>query len=296
MLGLLGLGGSALIAPVAEAPEVTGALSGASPDAAIASKLQQLAALNSDMASSDCDFAVDPAIIEACDQLSAQAKKLAAEIDGLRPLAVADAALSKAPPQPKPYTFKTLTNPAMSYRTFCVRECDGYYYPLSEASMPGAFITDEAKCQSSCSSPAELFYSVIPGEDAGQMVALTGERYYAKLANAFRYRSEYVDGCACKPKPWSTEAKAVFDRRAVIATRTWSERLIATGAAAAAKVLAAPEAKIAAAPAHAKARYSQAVSERPRFRPFFRPFRDNAGVQAANEPPQQRRFFLFRNR
>ena len=126
------------------------------------------------------------------------------------------------------------------------------------------------------------------------MVALTGERYYAKLANAFRYRSEYVDGCDCKPKPWSAEA--VFDRRAVIATRTWSERIVATGAAAAAKVLAAPEAKIAAAPAHAKARYSQAVSERPRFRPFFRPFRDNAGVQAANEPPQQRRFFLFRNR
>ena len=295
-MGLLGLGGSALIAPVAEAPEVTGTLSGASPDAAIASKLQQLAALNSDMANSDCDFAVDPAIIEACDQLGAQAKKLTAEIDGLRALAAADAGLPKAPPLPKPYTFKTLTNPAMSYRTFCVRECDGYYYPLSEASMPGAFITDEAKCRSSCSSPAELFYSVIPNEDAGQMVALTGERY-GKLANAFRYRSEYVDGCACKPKPWSAEAKVVFDRRAVIATRTRSERIVATGAAAAAKVLAAPEAKIAAAPAHATARYSQAVSERPRFRPFFRPFRDNAGVQAANEPPQQqRRFFLFRNR
>ena len=59
---------------------------------------------------------------------------------------------------------------------------------------------------------------------------------------------------------------------------------------------AAQNVKVAAAPVRAKARYSQAVNERPRFRPFFRPFRYNA-VQAANEPlPQQRRFFLFRNR
>ena len=88
----------------------------------------------------------------------------------------------------------------------------------------------------------------------------------------------------------------MFARRAVIATRTQSERIVAAGAAESAKVLAAPEVKIAAAPVRAKARYSQAVSERPRFHPFFRPFRYNAGVQAAYEPPPQRRFFLFRNR
>ena len=69
-----------------------------------------------------------------------------------------------------------------------------------------------------------------------QMVALTGERY-GEIANAFRYRSEYVEGCACKPKPWSAEAKVMFDRRAVLATRTPNEEIVAAGAGEVAKLL-----------------------------------------------------------
>ena len=65
----------------------------------------------------------------------------------------------------------------------------------------------EVKCQSSCSSPAKLFYSAIPGQDAGEMVALTGERY-GEIANAFRYRSEYVEGCACKPNPGAQKRRS----------------------------------------------------------------------------------------
>ena len=68
------------------------------------------------------------------------------------------------------------------------------------------------------------------------MVALTGERY-GEIANAFRYRSEYVEGCACKPKPWSAEAKVMFDRRAVLATRTPNEKIVAAGAGEVAKLL-----------------------------------------------------------
>jgi hypothetical protein len=81
-----------------------------------------------------------------------------------------------------------------------VRECDGFYYPLSEASTPGSFLAEEAKCQSSCSSPAKLFYSAIPGEDVGEMVALTGERY-GEIANAFRYRSELSRAAPASPNP-----------------------------------------------------------------------------------------------
>ena len=304
-MGLLGLIGSAAIAAAAETPEVTGALTGASLDAAIASKVQQLAELKRNIVNWDCDYAVDPAIIEGCEQLDAQAQALASELDTLKAQAGAawtghkqEASEPKLTlPHPTPYPYKVRTSPNMSYRTFCVRMCDGFYYPLSEASTPGSFLTDEAKCQSSCSSPAKLFYSTIPDEDAGKMVALTGERY-GEIANAFRYRTEYVDDCACKPKPWSAEAKVVFDRRATLATRTLSERIVAAGTAEVAKVLAAPEVKVGAARARAtKVRYGQRAIERPRLRPFFRPFRYNAGLQAANEPPQQqRRFFLFRNR
>jgi uncharacterized protein DUF2865 len=138
-----------------------------------------------------------------------------------------------------------------------------------------------------CSSPAQLFYSAVPGEDAGAMVALTGERY-GEIANAFRYRSEYVEGCACKPKPWSAEAKVMFDRRAVLATRTPNEEIVAAGTGEVAKLLGAGEAKVAVRATRAKPRYGQAMIERPRFRSFFRPFRyASAGPQAANEPLPQ---------
>jgi len=284
-------------AVIAAPTGVTRSSSGASLDAAMASKVQQLTALKGNITESECDYAVDAAITEGCDQLIAQAQSLAAEIEALK------AETGKAAPNPaahpsslKPYSFKARTNPNMSYRTFCVRECDGFYYPLSEASTPGSFLADEAKCQSSCSSPAKLFYSAVPGDDAGEMVALTGERY-GEIANAFRYRSEYVESCACKPKAWSAEAKVMFDRRAVIATRTPNEKIVAAGAGEVAKLLGAGEAKVAVRATSSKSQYARVFVERPRLLPFFRPFRyASAGPQTAAEPLPQHRFFLFRER
>jgi hypothetical protein len=277
---------------IAAPAEVTRSSSAAPLDAAIASKVQQLAALKRNIAESECDYAVDAAIIEGCDQLIAQAQSLAAEIDALK-AQTAEESLAKTP---KPYSFKARTNPNMSYRTFCVRECDGFYYPLNEASTPGSFPADEAKCQSSCSASAKLFYSPGAGTDAAEMVSLAGERY-GETTNAFRYRSEYVEGCACKPRPWTAEAKVLFDRRAVLATRTPDERIVAAGAAEVAKLLSAGQVKVAVR-ASGKPRYSQAIGERPRFRPLFRPFRYAfaASAQAQTEPSPQRRFFLFRER
>ena len=291
-IAALALASTAVIAAPAE---VTRSADGSSLDAAIASKVEQLAAVKLNISEAGCDYAVDAAIIEACDQLTAQAQKLAAEIDALK-AETTEASLVKAPPpQAKFYSFKAGTNPNMSYRTFCVRECDGFYYPLSEASTPDSFLAGEAKCQSSCSSPAKLFYSATPGEDAGAMVALTGERY-DELANAFRYRSEYVDGCGCKPKPWTAAARVLFDRRATLATRTPNERIVAAGAGEVGKLLTAPETKVAVHAAGGKSRYGQIV-ERPRFLPFLRPFRYAfAGAPEGNERLPQRRFFLFRGR
>jgi hypothetical protein len=134
-----------------------------------------------------------------------------------------------APPRLKPYTYRWRTSPNASYRTVCVRLCDGFFYPINDASRPDNFLAEDKACRSSCSAPARLFYQPLPGEDAQAMVALTGE-LYADLPNAFRYRSEYVDACACKPKPWSAEAKAEYQQRAVLAARTEAERIVAAGA------------------------------------------------------------------
>ncbi len=262
-------------------------------DDVIASKEQQLEALKLDIAEAGCDYAVDEPIIEGCQQLGAQAQALAVEIETRKAQADQAAAKASEPQASRRYSFVAHTKPNMSYRTFCVRECDGFYYPLSQSSTPSSFIADEAKCWSSCSSPAKLFYSPASSDDAGEMVSLTGE-HYGDLANAFRFRSEYISGCACRPKPWTAEAKVMFDRRAVMATRTANERVVAAGAAEVAKLLTAPpEPKVAVHVTSGRSRYSQVVVERPLFRSLFRPFRLAFGAQAANETSPQHRFFLF---
>ena len=88
--------------------------------------------------------------------------------------------------------------PFATYRTLCVRTCDGYYFPVSYSTLPSRFSTDIAQCQSQCAAPAELFVYRNPGEEAEQMVSSDGRTAYNDLPHAWRYRKEYVKGCSCK--------------------------------------------------------------------------------------------------
>lgn len=84
-----------------------------------------------------------------------------------------------------------------TYRTLCVRKCDGYYFPISFSTVPSRFATDEQTCQSMCpGADATLYIYRNPGEAVDQMVSLTGEPYTA-LPTAFRYRQEYDAACTC---------------------------------------------------------------------------------------------------
>jgi Protein of unknown function (DUF2865) len=125
-------------------------------------------------------------------------------------------------------------------------------------------------------------------EEVEQMVALDGDRY-ADLANAFRYRTEYVANCRCKPEPWSAEAKADYERRAVIAAQTPEQRTVAAGVAEAAKILAGGDIEI----AQGDAGYSQAGAYRPRFYARYRFSRYSSNLPP--QLPQPRRFLLFGN-
>ena len=85
-----------------------------------------------------------------------------------------------------------------TYRTLCVRTCDGYYFPISFSTVPSRFANDEQTCQSMCpGAEAALYVYRNPGEDPSQMVSLTGEAYSA-LPTAFRYRQEYDAACTCR--------------------------------------------------------------------------------------------------
>jgi hypothetical protein len=88
------------------------------------------------------------------------------------------------------------------YRTLCVRTCDGFYWPISNAAPESRFRRDRNVCESSCSQEAKLFYAPQGDSDAGQMMGLDGKPYSA-LANAFLYRKALQPQCQCKPGPWA---------------------------------------------------------------------------------------------
>lgn len=78
------------------------------------------------------------------------------------------------------------------FRTLCVRISDGYYFPVSFATIRSNFDVDEAKCQAS--NPGEelrLFVHRNPSQEPEEMVDLTGLAY-ADLPNAFLYRTKFV--------------------------------------------------------------------------------------------------------
>lgn len=106
-----------------------------------------------------------------------------------------------------------------SYRTLCVRMCDGFYFPISHATSSSNFAQDAEKCSATCGD-ARLFYYPNPGGDIEGMLDLTG-RAYASYPTAFRYRKKLVEGCQCRPQPW-TEAEQARHRAYAAASRPGS--------------------------------------------------------------------------
>ncbi len=97
--------------------------------------------------------------------------------------------------------------PGSTYRTICVRMCDGYYFPINFATTEQSFATDEETCQRQCGTPAKLYYYPNPGGEVQQAIALDGTPYTA-LHNAFRYRKELVKSCSCRGQPEGVDATA----------------------------------------------------------------------------------------
>jgi len=99
------------------------------------------------------------------------------------------------------------TAPQTTFRTVCVRLCDGFFWPLSFATGRDRLAHDARQCEKACPSRARLFLHRNPGENAEDMVDLDG-RPYRKLSTAFLYRTHYVTDCTCRGQPWEEEALA----------------------------------------------------------------------------------------
>jgi hypothetical protein len=95
-----------------------------------------------------------------------------------------------------------------TFRTLCVRTCDGFYFPISYATNPTKFRDDERTCQRLCpASEVALYSHRNPGEEAAQSVSISG-RPYTELPSAFRYRQEFNPSCSCK-RPGETWTEAI---------------------------------------------------------------------------------------
>ncbi|MBN8967812.1 MAG: DUF2865 domain-containing protein [Rhizobiales bacterium] len=88
------------------------------------------------------------------------------------------------PPAPR------ATGPAMAY---CVRTCDGRYFPLANTGGQSRAAT----CKSFCpASETRVFV----GSGIDNASAMDNGKSYASMPNAFRYRTELVSGCTCNGK------------------------------------------------------------------------------------------------
>jgi len=74
-------------------------------------------------------------------------------------------------------------------KAYCVRTCDGRYFPLGATGNE----SKAGMCQSLCPASAT---KVVYGSDIDSAATESGKPYSA-LPNAFRYRSELVNGCTC---------------------------------------------------------------------------------------------------
>jgi hypothetical protein len=75
---------------------------------------------------------------------------------------------------------------------YCVRTCDGRYFPISGSDRQSR----AASCNSFCpASDTKIVY----GSNIDNAATETGKPY-SELPNAFRYRTEIVAGCTCNGK------------------------------------------------------------------------------------------------
>ena len=77
-------------------------------------------------------------------------------------------------------------------QAYCVRTCDGRYFPISAPDNQSR----AASCNSFC--PASET-KVVYGGNIDDAATETGKPYF-ELPNAFRYRNEIVAGCTCNGK------------------------------------------------------------------------------------------------
>jgi hypothetical protein len=89
--------------------------------------------------------------------------------------------------------------PQGEFRTMCVRTCDGYFYPVSNAATLRDFERDQKNCEASCrGTQMQVFYMRGIGGDPAEMMSSASGKPYRELPTAFLYKKPTpVDAPAC---------------------------------------------------------------------------------------------------
>ena len=91
--------------------------------------------------------------------------------------------------------------PPGQYRTLCVRTCDGYFFPMSNASSPMDFDRDQKNCESSCpGTDVQLYYHRAQSEESADMISPGSGMPYSELPTAWLYKQTGVAqpaNCGC---------------------------------------------------------------------------------------------------
>lgn len=87
------------------------------------------------------------------------------------------------------------------FRTMCVRTCDGYFFPMSNAASPRDFERDQKNCDSSCpGTEMQVFYTRGIGDDSADMTSSVTGRPYSELPTAYLYKQPETSrppACGC---------------------------------------------------------------------------------------------------
>ena len=92
----------------------------------------------------------------------------------------------------------------VSGQAWCVRTCDGRYFPITGSDPQ----SKAASCNNFCpASQTEIVY----GNDIDHAATQAGKPY-SQLPNAFKYRNETVAGCTCNGKDQAGLAPVSIDK------------------------------------------------------------------------------------
>jgi hypothetical protein len=87
------------------------------------------------------------------------------------------------------------------FHTTCVRTCDGYFFPMSNAASVSDFERDQKNCESSCpGTEMQVFYSRGMDDDSASMTSSVTGRPYSELPTAYLYKQSNMSrppACGC---------------------------------------------------------------------------------------------------